>query len=140
MDASTPFALQTTDDGSDPQNATAAGDEANLDTQYTVGIATGVPVNFLSVGNDVEDGDLGGFLDTVNFVSSQNAVASVMTTSYDFDEQGLSRPLAEKLCDAYAALGAQGVSVIFSSGDGGVAGTRNDDCTEFVPTFPSTCP
>jgi tripeptidyl-peptidase-1 len=140
MDASTPFALQTADGGSDPQNASAAGIEANLDTQYTVGIATGVPVNFLSVGDDVHDGNLGGFLDTVNYVSSENAISTVMTTSYDFDEHDLPRPLAVKLCNAYAALGAQGVSVIFSSGDGGVAGTRNDECKRFVPTFPSTCP
>jgi tripeptidyl-peptidase-1 len=157
MNASTHFTLQTTDDGSDPQNATEAGIEANLDvqvctvrsdamhllmprSQYTVGIATGVPINFLSVGNDVDDGNLGGFLDTVNFISSEPAVSTVVTTSYDFDEKDLPLALANKLCNAYAALGAQGVSILFSSGDGGVAGTRSDNCTTFVPTFPSTCP
>lgn len=44
------------------------------------------------------------------------------------------------LCNAYAQIGARGTSIIFSSGDGGVAGIRNDSCTTFVPTFPSGCP
>ena len=45
------------------------------------------------------------------------------------------------LCNLYAQLGARGVSVLFSSGDGGVSGSRlNNTCTKFVPTFPSGCP
>ena len=45
------------------------------------------------------------------------------------------------LCNLYAQLGARGVSVLFSSGDGGVSGSRlNNSCTTFVPTFPSGCP
>ena len=44
------------------------------------------------------------------------------------------------LCNAYAQLGARGVSILFASGDGGVAGGRSNTCTTFVPTFPSGCP
>lgn len=44
------------------------------------------------------------------------------------------------LCNAYAQLGARGVSVLYSSGDGGVSGTQNQSCTTFVPSFPSGCP
>lgn len=49
------------------------------------------------------------------------------------------------ICNAYAQLGARGTSVIFASGDCGVAGGFLDDpaaCEDkpFVPTFPSTCP
>ena len=32
----------------------------NLDIQYTVGVATGVPNTFISVGNDFHDGDPNG--------------------------------------------------------------------------------
>ena len=40
-----------------------------------------------------------------------------------------------------AQLGTRGVSVIYASGDGGVSGSQFDDqCTTFVPTFPSGCP
>ncbi|KAF8260544.1 peptidase S8/S53 domain-containing protein [Lactarius quietus] len=46
-----------------------------------------------------------------------------------------------KLCNAYAALGARGVSILFASGDGGVSGPqKNESCRAFVPTFPSGCP
>lgn len=44
------------------------------------------------------------------------------------------------LCNAYAQLGARGVSLIFSSGDGGVSGNHFEECTTFNPTFPSVCP
>lgn len=38
-------------------------------------------------------------------------------------------------------LGARGVSILYSSGDIGVAGARlGTECTDFVPTFPNTCP
>ncbi|EEB87142.1 hypothetical protein MPER_15631, partial [Moniliophthora perniciosa FA553] len=45
-----------------PTDILFAGIEANLDIQYTVGVATGVPVTFLSVGLDNSDG-VSGFLD-----------------------------------------------------------------------------
>lgn len=37
----------------------------NLDIQYTVGVASGVPNTFVSVGDNNEDG-LDGFLDEIN--------------------------------------------------------------------------
>jgi tripeptidyl-peptidase I len=104
-------------------------------------VATGVPVNFLSVGENFQDGDLDGFLDTVNYVSAETPVSYVMTTSYGLDERDMSRALATKLCNAYASLGAQGISILFASGDGGVSGSQsNPACLRFVPTFPSGCP
>ncbi|KAK0441332.1 Pro-kumamolisin, activation domain-containing protein [Armillaria borealis] len=45
---STSFTVQTLDGGQNPQRANEAGIEANLDIQYTVGIATGVPTIFIS--------------------------------------------------------------------------------------------
>jgi len=80
----TTFALEEIDGGQDPQNVTEAGVEANLDVQYTVGIATGVPVEFLSVGGDIEtNNDFGtALLDTTTFLHRQAHPPSVMTTSY----------------------------------------------------------
>ena len=52
------FTLQTLDGGQNPQTEAEAGVEANLDTQYTVGIASGVPVSFISVGQQFQDGAL----------------------------------------------------------------------------------
>lgn len=44
------------------------------------------------------------------------------------------------LCNAYMQLTAKGVSILFASGDGGVASTPGVKCSaKFPPTFP-TCP
>ncbi|EKM48428.1 uncharacterized protein PHACADRAFT_266366 [Phanerochaete carnosa HHB-10118-sp] len=134
------FALQTLDGGSNPQSGSEAGIEANLDIQYTVGVASGVPVTFISVGENFNDSDLGGFLDIVNFLLGESNPPQVLTTSYDSNENEISRSLANNLCNAYAQLGARGTSILFASGDGGVSGSQPQSCSEFVPTFPSGCP
>jgi tripeptidyl-peptidase-1 len=104
-------------------------------------VATDVPITFLSVGSANTDGAL-GFLDTIDFLSALDTPPTVITTSYDLEEDSLSSALLVKMCNAYGALGARGVSILFSSGDHGVAGTGQQTCTgkPFVPTFPPTCP
>lgn len=81
--------------------------------QYTVGIATGVPVTFISVGENTQDGSLGGFLDIINallaednppqgqfFVAPQwdflePSIAIVLTTSYGDNESAISSKVAK---------------------------------------------
>ncbi|KAI3605043.1 protease s8 tripeptidyl peptidase [Moniliophthora roreri] len=139
IDRNTSFTLQTFDGGENPQGSQFAGIEANLDIQYTVGIATGVPVTFLSVGLDNSD-DVSGFLDVYEQLTASENPPPVLSTSYGFDEPDLGPALANRLCDAYAALAARGVSNLYASGDGGVWGSRDNQCTTFVPTFPAGCP
>ena len=121
-------------------------------------MVSGVPVTFISVGEDVNDGALGGFLDMTNFLLGESNPPQVLTTSYGENEDVISRPLAKwvtlrllsrihidalipsNLCTAYAQLGARGTSILFSSGDGGVSGSQPASCSNFVPTFPSGCP
>ncbi|PCH35756.1 subtilisin-like protein [Wolfiporia cocos MD-104 SS10] len=139
MNSSTAFSLQTVDGGTNNQTAADAGIEANLDIQYTLGIATDVPITFISVGgNDFHE----ALLDTAYFLLNETSVPQVVTTSYGDAEYLVSQKLAYNLCNAYAQLGARGVSVIFASGDGGVSGLHYpyDGCTTFIPTFPSGCP
>ncbi|KAI0661205.1 family S53 protease [Cubamyces menziesii] len=138
--STTTFELQTLDGGSNPQSPRQAGVEADLDIQYTVGIATEVPTFFISVGEDFNDGALEGFLDIINFLLGESSPPQVLTTSYGQNENTISRALANNLCTAYAQLGARGVSILFASGDGGVAGSQTTRCTTFLPTFPSGCP
>ncbi|CAK5272371.1 unnamed protein product [Mycena citricolor] len=135
------FILETLDGGVNSQSSGSAGIEANLDVQYTVGVATGVPVNFVSVGNNFNDG-VNGFIDVMNFFIGQSASArpSVVTTSYGFDERDLTRAQLTSMCNTYMQLGALGTSILFSSGDGGVSGSQSQTCTTFVPTAPSGCP
>lgn len=66
-----------------------------LDIQYTVGLATGVPVNYIMVGIKHQDGDLEGYLDEVNHLLSLDAPPQVLTTSYGFAESSLSFELTE---------------------------------------------
>ncbi|KAI0062174.1 family S53 protease [Artomyces pyxidatus] len=140
LPVSTTFSLQTLDGGSNSQKRSEAGSEADLDTQYTIGIASGVPVTFISVGNDDNDG-IGGFLDIIEFLLNETSVPHVLSTSYGFDENYLTTDIVTPVCNAYAQLGARGTSLLFASGDGGVSGGQfTSDCTTFIPTFPSTCP
>ncbi|KAK6992571.1 Pro-kumamolisin, activation domain-containing protein [Favolaschia claudopus] len=138
---STTFTLQTLDGGVNTQTRSQAGVEANLDIQYTIGVATNVPVTFISVGENGSDG-LDGFLDIITTLINEPASQrpSVLSTSYGFDESDLTRPVANNLCNAYMQLGALGTSLIFSSGDGGVSGSQSQSCTNFIPTLPSDCP
>lgn len=137
--ANATFATQLIDGGRNPQAISQAGIEANLDIQYTVGVATGVPTTFISVGDDQND-DVFGFMDIINFLLNEDGQPQVLTTSYGSNEVSLSPAASTALCNTYAALGAKGTSILFATGDGGVAGSRNNPCTNFVPTFPSGCP
>ncbi|TFY65280.1 hypothetical protein EVJ58_g2064 [Rhodofomes roseus] len=143
IDSATSWTLITLDNGSDPQGQYDAGLESNLDTQYTIGLATDVPVTFISVGaNDdpTDDEFAQTLLDTALYVLALPFPPQVMTTSYGDDEEYISQTLAISLCAIYAGLSARGVSVLFASGDGGVSGLHFQECTTFLPTFPSGCP
>ncbi|CAK5270753.1 unnamed protein product [Mycena citricolor] len=142
MSSSTSFALTSVDGGVNSQSSSQAGLEANLDIQYTVGLATGVPVTFVSVGNNNQDGADGGYLDIITALIGESAPPQVLTTSYGFDtEASLSKSLTTAMCNSYMQLSARGVSILFATGDGGVASTPGVSCsgTAFPPTFP-TCP
>ncbi|KAJ7092304.1 family S53 protease [Mycena belliarum] len=133
------FSLRTIDGGQNDQTVANAGIEADLDIEYTVGVAAGVPVTFISVGDNTID-DIAGFVDIVNSIIADPAGITVLTTSYGFNEQDLPVSLVVEMCNAYMQLGAIGVSVLFASGDGGVGGIQSTTCTAFVPTAPGGCP
>lgn len=94
LPASTNFTILTVDGGANVQNASSAGEEANLDVQYTVGLASGVPTTFYSVGAETSD-DLDGFLDLANYILGQDQPPTVFTTSYGFNEDTIWSELAE---------------------------------------------
>ncbi|KAK0501997.1 family S53 protease-like protein [Armillaria luteobubalina] len=135
----TTFTFQSVDNGENTQDPNEAGIEANLDIEYTIGVATGVPTVFISVGNLTNDG-VDGNLDIIDFLNGEADPPQVLTTSYGSNEGDISSSIAIRLCNAYAALGARGVSILFASGDGGVGGSQPRNCTAFVPTFPAVCP
>ncbi|KAJ6493178.1 family S53 protease-like protein [Mycena sanguinolenta] len=148
MSPNTTFSLLTLDGGTNPQGAFDADNvtEANLDIQYTVGIATGVPTTFLSVGGPFStiDAFATSLLDTTTFLDGVSNPPSVMTTSYGSAEDTFGASMVRKICDSYMALSARGISILTASGDGGVRGNHDDpsvcDDNDFMPVFPPTCP
>ncbi|KAF7358649.1 Family S53 protease-like protein [Mycena sanguinolenta] len=135
------FTVVSLDGGANAPSADDVSDEANLDIQYTAGLATGVPLQFLSVGGE----DFAtALLDTATFIDGLVDPPTVVSTSYSENEDLFGTTMACKICDSYLALGARGISVLFSSGDGGVRGGHDDlsECNNntFVPTFPNSCP
>lgn len=52
--------------------------------------------------------------------------------------------ISSQICNGFMALGARGISVVYSSGDGGVRGGHDSaqQCrvNQFVPVFPASCP
>jgi tripeptidyl-peptidase-1 len=129
------FALASVDGGLNDQSQ--PGVEANLDIQYTVGLANGIQTTFISVGLPTVQ----GFLDVISYIANMENPPTVLSLSYGYDESDLTSSNANSMCNGFAQLAARGISVIIASGDGGVSGSRlSNSCTAFVPTFPASCP
>jgi hypothetical protein len=76
--------------------------------QYTVGLVTGVPVEFLVVGGyDFTQ----GLLDTITYLASAPSAPSVVTTSYGDDEDNFS------LSDAQFVLAPRARLKVYHSSD-----------------------
>ena len=82
LPSNTSFTLQTLDGGSNPQGSRYAGTEADLDIEYTVGVATKVPTTFISVGENNADG-VSGFLDIIQTLTSESNPPQVMFNLLD---------------------------------------------------------
>ncbi|KAH7908107.1 peptidase S8/S53 domain-containing protein [Hygrophoropsis aurantiaca] len=154
--------------------------EPDLDLQYGMTLVTGKQlVTLYQAGDMVEGASFNNFLDAIDgtyctFEGGDDYTqdskypdyapggyagpedcgtvkpAYVISTSYGYDEADLTPFYAERQCAEYAKLGLMGVTVLYSSGDDGVAGnddyclnpngTQTADGTMFDPSFPGTCP
>ncbi|KAI0648913.1 subtilisin-like protein [Trametes meyenii] len=153
--------------------------ESNLDLQYAMSlVGKGQPVTLYQTGDDVEGASFNNLLDALDgsycsfeggddpfqdpsypdpFGGYQGATqcgtvtpAHVISTSYSYDEWELSPAYMQRQCAEYAKLGLMGVTVLYSSGDYGVAangGICLDSQGEpqfggnvFAPSFPGGCP
>lgn len=131
------------------------GVEGNLDAQTMMGIGWPTPLEVYSTGGSppyVPDlttptNTNEPYLAWLDYILSlPDPLPAVISTSYGCDEQTVPKDYAVQVCNAFAQLGARGVTVLFASGDSGVGpvGTcsSNDGTnrTTFLPNFPSTCP
>ncbi|KUJ13659.1 Pro-kumamolisin [Mollisia scopiformis] len=110
-------------------------------------------------GGDSKDPSVDGqYPDSLpgGFTGAQNcggfASTNVISTSYGSNEADLTAKYEQRQCLEYMKLGLQGVSILYSSGDFGVAG-NGGQCIDpvtgaynngtnglFNPSFPGTCP
>ncbi|ORY08859.1 peptidase S8/S53 domain-containing protein [Clohesyomyces aquaticus] len=121
--------LEGTLDTSNPGDFETHG-ESDLDLQYAMALTYPQKVTLFQVGGSTNDeGD-------ANFMKTK-----VVSISWGSNENDLTPAYMETICNEYMKLGLQGVSVIYSSGDNGVAG-NSDECKKdrFEPSFPATCP
>lgn len=76
--------------------------------------------------------------------------ANVISTSYSMNENNAPPSYLIRQCNEYGKLGLLGTTILYSSGDRGVAGRNNIclfpngtlsvDAPGFIPSFPGTCP
>ncbi|TVY58586.1 Tripeptidyl-peptidase SED2 [Lachnellula cervina] len=138
----------------------AAGDdiskEANLDAQTILGMTYPQPVYSYSTGGsppfiadiNTPENTNEPYLTWVNYVMGQKDVPQVISSSYGDDEQTVPKSYADRVCKQFAQLGARGISLLVSSGDGGLGGEDSSGCltndgkntTTFIPSFPPSCP
>ncbi|KAI9451126.1 subtilisin-like protein [Lactarius psammicola] len=134
--------------GYDPRRPSIEG---NLNMQWTQAMAYPTPLIFYSTGgivrmqpnNEPAKGDL--WLEWLRFMLKDPNVPQTIVTPYSHDESDLPREYTTALCKLFAQLGARGVSVIFTSGNGGVGMGKcvakdGSGKVQFNPEFPSTCP
>ncbi|KAH7903358.1 peptidase S8/S53 domain-containing protein, partial [Hygrophoropsis aurantiaca] len=151
--------------------------ESNLDLEYAMTLVTAKQnVTLYQVGDLYAGASFNNFLDALdgtycNYEGGDNPAkypdpnplgyqgktqcgtvkpANVISTSYGYNEADLSLKYTARQCNEYAKLGLMGVTILYSSGDYGVAGggniclnpdgVQNTTGKIFNPTFPATCP
>ncbi|EMC93369.1 hypothetical protein BAUCODRAFT_113640 [Baudoinia panamericana UAMH 10762] len=158
--------------------------ESDLDLEYAITLVYPQPVTLYQVGDLVEGASFNNFLDAIDGSyctyeggddPTQDAIypdpyggyqgpencggytaTKVISTSYAYNEHDLTPFYEMRQCNEYMKLGMMGVSVLYSSGDYGVAG-NGGQCINgtgadanytapgaaygrFNPSFPGTCP
>lgn len=140
----------------DQANGPDISEEAVLDAETILGMTYPQPaISYSTGGSPPFIPDLNAPTDTnepylvwVNYVLKQKNLPQVISNSYGDDEQTIPRSYAERVCKSFAQLGARGVSLLVSSGDGGLGGQDDSLCftndgknsSTFLPEFPASCP
>ena len=154
--------------------------ESDLDLEYAMALINPQKTTLYQVGDTVEGASFNDFLDGIDasyctfdggddpvqdatypdplpggYQGPKNcggfAATKVISTSYGYNEADLTAAYERRQCNEYMKLGLAGTTILYSSGDYGVAGNRgaciNPDGTynngatgKFNPSFPASCP
>ncbi|KAI9449375.1 subtilisin-like protein [Lactarius psammicola] len=135
--------------GYDPRRPSTEG---NLNMEWTQAMAYPTPHIFYSTGGSIriqpdnkEPAKGDAWLEWLRFMLKDQNVPQTIVTPYSNNESDLPLEYTRALCKLFAQLGARGVSVIFTSGNGGVGrgncvAKDGSGKVQFNPEFPSTCP
>jgi tripeptidyl-peptidase I len=131
--------------------------EGNLDGQTTYGMVYPMKVRMFNTGGSppLVPGTVDGknenepYVEWLDYMLTQEKnVPYIISTSYGDDEFTVPPDYAQKVCQNMAQLGALGTTILFASGDNGVAPAGRNKCVShdgkntpaFVPSFPASCP
>jgi tripeptidyl-peptidase-1 len=128
-----------------PNKAAEIGLEASLDIQYIMSMgANGVTDAWSTPGTQPGNPENEPFLTwLLNLeVQDDSRIAKAVSASYGDDEDSVELDYAERVNAEFQKVGLRGVSLMFSSGDGGVSGSQPTNCpgNRFVPTYPAASP
>eukprot|EP00620_Florenciella_sp_RCC1587_P020495 CAMPEP_0182567828 /NCGR_PEP_ID=MMETSP1324-20130603/8939_1 /TAXON_ID=236786 /ORGANISM="Florenciella sp., Strain RCC1587" /LENGTH=653 /DNA_ID=CAMNT_0024781885 /DNA_START=33 /DNA_END=1994 /DNA_ORIENTATION=+ len=129
--------------GSTTDDHPGCGDEANLDVQYITSTAAGVNTEFWSFSGYSPDKPSINepFLDFMTYLNNLDTQPSVVSTSYGEDEGSTSTEYATRVQAEFMKAGMRGVTLLFASGDSGVASMfSGKTCTQFTPQWPAGSP
>ena len=121
----------------------SAGIEASLDIEYIMAMGEDVPTQFWSTSgqqphNPSNEPFLVWLHNLANLTDSEMPLS--MSVSYGDNEPGVDLDYAKRVNTEFQKAGARGMSIMFSSGDGGVSGGQSQRCDKFVATFPAGSP
>ncbi len=124
-----------------PNDGKNPGVEAALDVQYVSALGNNISTTFWYSpgGYGPENEPFVAFLANVSALPD-STLPHTISISYGDNENTVPYPYAVKTRTGFMALGARGVSVLVSSGDGGVSGGQSGPCgpgDTFIPTFPA---
>jgi tripeptidyl-peptidase-1 len=118
-----------------------SGTEALLDIEFMSSLAAGVPTTFwYTAGRQPKNNQNEPFLVWLQSLASTKHAPWVISTSYGDNENTVDFKYAQRVSTEFMKAGLRGLTLLFSSGDGGVSGGQPSDCTVFIPTFPASSP
>jgi tripeptidyl-peptidase-1 len=107
--------------------------EAELDVQYAMAVARGVPMIFWSHN--------GTYYEWITQVLQRESTPLVWSVSYNLgDENDYSAENRAAMDAAFQKLALRGVSLLFASGDEGTGKTGMIFCGKFNPGYPAASP
>jgi tripeptidyl-peptidase I len=140
--------------------------ESDLDLQIAMPLIYPIQLTLYQVGDQQEGASFNNFLDAIDgsyctfeggddpsqdavypdnpdgYIGPANcggyAATKVIATSYGYNEADLSAKYAQRQCAEYMKLALQGITVLYSSGDYGVAGNQGRCMDPFTGNLTKT--